>query len=83
MVSVFLQNIALILVTLLILFNHKADYTLYLAIAAILIASVRIVFVYSSGSAKVTLFLLQSFLFSLAIWYVFFPKHIHDILNAF
>jgi len=83
MVSVFLQNIALILVTLLILFNHKADYTLYLAIAAIVIASVRIVFIDSSGTAKVTLFLLQSFLFSLAMWYVFFPKLIHDILNAF
>lgn len=83
MISVFLQNLALILVTLLILFNHKADYTLYLAIAAILIASGRIVFVKSSGTTKVTLFLVQSFLFSLAMWYVFFPKHIHELLNAF
>ena len=83
MISVFLQNLALILVTLLILFKHKADYTLYLAIAAILIASGRIVFVKSSGTTKVTLFLVQSFLFSLAMWYVFFPKYIHELLNAF
>ena len=83
MASVFLQNVALILVTLLILFNHKAEYTLYLAIAAIVIASIRIIFVDSSGTTKVTLFLLQSFVFSLAMWYVFFPKHMHDILNAF
>ena len=83
MASVFLQNVALILVTLLILFNHKADYTLYLAIAAIVIASIRIIFVDSSGTTKVTLFLLQSFLFSFAMWSLFFSKHIHDILNAF
>ena len=35
MFSVFLQNLALISVTLFILFNHKADYTLFMAIAAI------------------------------------------------
>ena len=83
MISVFLQNLVLILITLLILFNHKADYTLYLAIAAIVIASVRIVFIDSSGTTKVTLFLMQSFLFSLAMWYVFFPRHIHELLGGY
>ena len=83
MISVFLQNLALILITLLILFNHKADYTLYLAIAAIVIASVRIVFIDSSGTTKVTLFLMQSFLFSLAMWYVIFPRHIHELLGGY
>jgi len=83
MISVFLQNLALILITLLILFNHKADYTLYLAIAAIVTASVRIVFIDSSGTTKVTLFLMQSFLFALAMWYVFFPRHIHELLGGY
>ncbi len=36
MVSVFLQNLAVILGSLLILANHRADYTLYIAVAAII-----------------------------------------------
>ena len=37
MISVFLQNLAVILASLLVLGNHRADYTLYIAIAAIIL----------------------------------------------
>ena len=50
MFSVFLQNLVLILVTLLISLNHKADYTL---------------FMHGSNSTKINYFLLQSFTFYL------------------
>ena len=63
MFSVFLQNLVLILVTLLILFNHKADYTLFMAIAAIFFTSFRIMFMHGSNSTKINYFLIQSFIF--------------------
>ena len=81
MFLVFLQNLALILVTLLVLFNHKADYTLFMAIAAILFTSFRIIFVCGSNSTKVNYFLIQSFIFSFAIWYVLFPRHYHSLFE--
>ena len=74
MFSVFLQNLALILVTLFIFFNHRADYTLFMAIAVILFTSFRIIFMRGSNSTKINYFLVQSFIFSLAIWYALFPR---------
>ena len=81
MFLVFLQNLALILITLLILFNHKADYTLFMAIAAIFFTSFRIIFMRGSDSTKINYFLIQSFIFSLAIWYFFFPRHYYSLFE--
>jgi len=81
MFLVFLQNLTLILVTLLILFNHKADYTLFMAIAVIFFTSFRIVFMRGSNSTKVNYFLIQSFIFSLAIWYVLFPRQYYGLFE--
>ena len=81
MFSVFMQNLVLILVTLLILFNHKADYTLFMAIAAIFFTSFRIIFMHGSNSTKINYFLIQSFIFSLAIWYVLFPRQFHNLFG--
>ena len=81
MFSVFLQNLALILVTVLILFNHKADYTLFLAIAAIFFTGFRIIFMHGSNSTKVNYFLIQSFIFSLAFWYVLFPRQYYSLFE--
>ena len=81
MFSVFLQNLALILVTLFILFNHKADYTLFMAIAVILFTSFRIIFMRGSNSTKINYFLIQSFIFSLAIWYALFPRHYYSLFE--
>ena len=81
MFSVFLQNLVLILVTLLILFNHKADYTLFMAFAAIFFTSFRIIFMRGSNSTKINYFLIQSFIFSLAIWYVLFPRHYYSLFE--
>ena len=77
----FLQNLVLIFVTLLILFNHKADYTLLMAIAAILFTSFRIIFMRGSNSIKINYFLIQGFVFSLAIWYVLFPRHYYSLFE--
>ena len=74
MFSVFLQNLVLILVSLIILVNHKADYTLYMAIAVILITSFRIMFTNDSSSTRINYFLIQSLIFSIAIWFVFYPR---------
>jgi hypothetical protein len=81
MLLVFLQNSALILVTLFILLNHKADYTLYMAIMAILFSSVRMMFTRGSTSTKITYFLIQSFVFSVTIWLVLFPRQFHNLLG--
>ena len=81
MFSVFLQNLVLILVTLLILFNHKADYTLFMAIAAIFFTSFRIMFMHGSNSTKINYFLIQSFIFSLAIWYALFPRQYYSLFE--
>ena len=81
MFSVFLQNLTLILVTLLILFNHKADYTLFMAIAAIFFTSFRIIFMHGSNSTKINYFLIQSLIFSLAIWYLLFPRHYYSLFE--
>jgi len=81
MFSVFLQNLALILVTLFILFIHKADYTLFMAIAVILFTSFRIVFMRGSNSTKINYFLIQSLIFSLVIWYVLYPKQFSVVLG--
>ena len=81
MFSVFLQNLVLILVTLLILFNHKADYTLFMAIAAIFFTSFRIMFMRGSYSTKINYFLIQSFIFSLAIWYALFPRQYYSLFE--
>ena len=81
MFSVFLQNLALILVTLFILFNHKADYTLFMAIAAIFFTSFRIMFMHGSNSTKINYFLIQSFIFSLAIWYALFPRQYYSLFE--
>ena len=83
MISVFLQNLAVILASLLVLGNHRADYTLYIAIAAIVLTSIRLMFTKGSGSAKVSLFLIQGFIFAFAMWYLLFPGRFIDILNAF
>ena len=81
MFSVFLQNLVLISITLLILFNHKADYTLFMAIAAIFFTSFRIIFMHGSNSIKINYFLIQSFIFSLAIWYVLFPRQYYSLFE--
>ena len=81
MFSVFLQNLVLILVALLILFNHKAGYTLFMAIAAIFLTSFRIIFMQGSNSTKINCFLIQSFIFSLAIWYVIFPRQYYSLFE--
>ena len=81
MFSVFLQNLALMLVTLFILFNHKADYTLFMAIAVILFTSLRMIFMHGSSSTKINYFLIQSFIFSLAIWYALFPQQYYSLFE--
>ena len=81
MFSVFLQNLVLILVTLLILFNHKADYTLFMAVAAIFFTSFRIIFMHGSNSTKINYFLIQSFIFELAIWYVLFQWQYYSLFG--
>ena len=83
MISVFLQNLAVILGSLLVLANHRADYTLYIAIAAISLTSIRLMFTKGSGSLKVSLFLMQGFIFALAIWYILYPGLFKEILSAF
>ena len=83
MISIFLQNLAVVLTSLLILANHRADYTLYITIAAIALASIRLIFATGSGSAKVTLFLIQSFIFAIVMWYILYPRLFVDLLNAF
>ena len=81
MFSVFLQNLVLILVTLLILIEHKADYTLFMAIAVILFTSFRIMFMRGSNSTKINYFLIQSFIFSIAIWYALFPQRYYILFE--
>ena len=81
MFSVFLQNLVLILVTLLILFNHKADYTLFMAIAALFFTSLRMMFMHGPNSTRINYFLIQSFIFSLAIWYVLFPRQYYNLFE--
>ncbi len=81
MFSVFLQNLALILVTLFILFIHKADYTFFMAIAVILFTSFRMIFMRGSNSTKINYFLFQSFIFSLVIWYVLFPQQYYSLFE--
>ena len=81
MFSVFLQNLALILVTLFILFNHKADYTLFMAIAVILFTSFRIILMRDSNSTKINYFLFQSLIFSVAIWYALFPQQYYSLFE--
>ena len=81
MFSVFLQNLVLILVTLLILFNHKADYTLFMATAVILLTSFRIIFMRGSNSTKINYFLIQSFIFSLVVWYALFPRQYYSLFE--
>lgn len=81
MFSVFLQNLALILVTLFILFNHKADYTLFMATAVILFTSFRIIFMRGSNSTKINYFLVQSFIFSLGVWYALLPRHYYSLFE--
>ena len=83
MISVFLQNLAVILASLLILGNHRADYTLYIAIAAIALTSIRLMFTKGSGSLKVSLFLMQGFIFAFAMWYILYPSRFKEILSAF
>ena len=81
MFLVFLQNLALILVTLFILFTHKADYTLFMAIAVILFTSFRIIFTRGANSTKINYFLMQSFIFSLAIWYALYPRQYYSLFE--
>ena len=81
MFSVFLQNLALILVTLFILFIHKADYTFFMAIAVILFTSFRMIFMRGSNSTKINYFLFQSFIFSLVIWYALFPRQYYSLFE--
>ena len=81
MFSVFLQNLALILVTLFILLIHKADYTFFMAIAVILFTSFRMIFMRGSNSTKINYFLFQSFIFSLVIWYVLFPQQYYSLFE--
>ena len=81
MFLVFLQNLVLILVTLLILFNHKADYTLFMALAAIFFTSFRIIFMRGSNSTKINYFLVQSFIFSLGVWYALLPRHYYSLFE--
>ena len=64
MFLIFLQNSMLIVATSFILVLHKADYTLFMSIVGVLIASVRIMFTNGSASTKVTYFLFQSLIFS-------------------
>ena len=81
MFFVFLQNLMLILVTLFILVFHKADYTLFMSIVGIVIASVRIMFTIGSPSTKVNYFLIQGLIFSLVIWYVLYPRQFFVVLG--
>ena len=81
MFSVFLQNLVLILVTLFILFNHKADYTFFMASAVILFTSFRIIFMRGPNSTKINYFLVQSFIFSLGVWYALFPRHYYSLFE--
>ena len=81
MFSVFLQNLALILVTLFIFFDHKADYTLFMAIAVILFTSFRLIFMRGSNSTKINYFLIQSFIFSVAFWYASFPRQYYSLFE--
>ena len=83
MISIFLQNLAVILASLLVLANHRADYTLYIVIAAIALTSIRLMFTSGSGSLKVTLFLIQGFIFAFAMWYILYPSRFKEILSAF
>lgn len=83
MISIFLQNLAVILASLLVLANHRADYTLYIVIAAIALTSIRLMFTKGSGSLKVTLFLIQGFIFAFAMWYILYPGRFKEILSAF
>jgi hypothetical protein len=83
MISIFLQNLAVILASLLVLANHRADYTLYIVIAAIALTSIRLMFTKGSGSLKVTLFLIQGFIFAFAMWYILYPSRFKEILSAF
>ena len=83
MISVFLQNLGVILASLLVLANHRADYTLYIVIAAIALTSIRVMFTKGSGSLKVTLFLIQGFIFAFAMWYILYPGRFKEILSAF
>ena len=81
MFLVFLQNLALILVTLFIFFNHKADYTFFMASAVILFTSFRIIFMRGSNSTKINYFLIQSFIFSISIWYALFPRQYQSLFE--
>jgi len=81
MFSVFLQNLILIFVTSLILVKHKADYTLYMAVVAVLITSVRIIFTNAPDTTKVTYFLIQGLIFSLVIWYVLNPRQFSGLFG--
>ena len=82
MFLVFLQNLVLICVTLVLLVYHRADYTLFMAIAAILITSVRIIFMDGSiSTTKITYFLIQGLIFSVAIWYVLFTRQFSALLG--
>ena len=83
MVSIFLQNLALIGASLGLFAYHKADYTLYIAIAAILLTSGRLLFIKQGGSAKITLFLIQAFILALIMWYILFPRQFHDLFGTF
>jgi uncharacterized protein involved in response to NO len=83
MISVFLQNLAVILGSLLVLANHRADYTFYIAIAAIVLTSFRLMFTKGSGNLKVSLFLMQGFIFAFAMWYIYDPGRFKEILSAF
>ena len=80
MFFVFLQNLVLILVTLFILVFHKADYTLFMSIVGIPIASL-IMFTIGSPSTKINYFLIQGLIFSLIIWYVFYPRQFSVVLG--
>ena len=81
MFSVFMQNLVMILISLVILLNHKADYTLYMAIAVILITSFRIMFADNVSQTRVTYFLVQGLIFSVVMWYVLFPQQFYIIFN--
>ena len=81
MFFVFLQNLVLILVTLFTLVFHKADYTLFMSIVGILIASLRIMFTIGSASTKINYFLIQGLIFSLVIWYVLYPRQFSVVLG--
>ena len=81
MFSVFLQNLALIIVSLIILVNHKADYTLYMAIAVILVTSFRILFTNDLSPTRVNYFLIQGLIFSVAIWFVLYPRQFYNLFG--